>query len=353
MELQVQQMYQKSLKLQFEEKIEYLEKLLVICEDIDQPFYGYLTRFELMREYKVAGKDYRAILLYLENINLYLTHKFSSKPLLDEFPWAAGHIDSILDIQQKEINDFFEHMRRIYEINSYSLRCFYQEYYNYLMRIGKWEEGFTIYSRWMVEARDDVSQSIAKEEADRAFYYFTVGDYENGKYVFETVKKGVKSSQGTRKYAYPRAAKYYLELKDWEMLSYLIQSGYQFNKDGLDSAEEVAELLKPLAILNPKIAFKLWKKNKYKFNQTENQRAKYAYGVATYLLEKTLSSQIANTKTLKKMNATIQEMYDIQGWMDERNATDAYHEELMYWVQIWDNFNRALTKENNAGNSAN
>lgn len=338
MEQKIKQMYQDSLRLDSEEKIKQLEKLKIICDDTEDYLYLYLVNFELMKEYKKLGNNYRSIVLYESNIQICLKNNYDPSGLFDEFPWASRNIDSVLNIHQKEINDFFINMRKIFEVHSRSLRSYYQEYYSYLMRVGRWEEGFSNYSKWMVESRNGFSQSIGKEEADRTFYYFSVGDYQNAKYVFETVKKGLESPPGTRSYAYPRAAKYYLELKDWEMTSYLIQRGYEYNKNSIEKIEEVAEILKPLSILNPKIALKIWIKHRYHFKLTDNQRAKFSFGISAYLLDKTLGVYLSGTRRRHKLNENIKDMYDIQSWMDERNGTDSYHEELMYWSELWKNF---------------
>lgn len=338
--LEIKQMYQKSLKLKAEEKVESLEKLLVICEDTEEHSYGYLTRFELFKEYKQLNKIYSAIKLYLANVHVFLEYRFNSKPLLDSYSWVAKHIDSVFNIKQREITDFFNHMKNVYEISGYSLRSYYQEHYNYLMRVGRWEEGFATYSRWMVESRDESSQSIGQEESDRAFYYFNVGDYDNGKYVFEAVKKGIDCPPGTRTYAYPRAIRYYFELKDWEMTTYLMQRGYEYTKGKSSAIEEVAEIMKSLTILNPKIALKLWEKHRCSFSDSENKRAKHSFGISSYLLEKSLGAHLAGSYKLKKIEQNVQEMYEIQEYMDQRNGTDAYQEELMYWEEIWGNYNK-------------
>lgn len=337
---QLEQLYQKSIKLKNTQRTEYLEKLLVICQENDGQFYAYLIRFDLIHEYKKTGQIHRALNLYGENIVAYLEFRYDSTILLAEYPWMSRHIDSLIDIQQQEINDFFLHMKKIFEISGHTLRSYYQEYYSYLMRVGRWEEGFSIYSRWMVESRDKVSQSIAKEEADRAYYYFTVGDSQNGKYVFETVKKGIGSLPGIRTYSYARAVKYFFELKDWEMTSYLIHRGYDFSKNRIENLEEVAEIIKPLSVLNPKIAIKIWEKHRYHFKLTENARAKFSYGIASYLLDKSLNSYLLGSTKLRKMKVHTKEMYEIQSIMDERNGTEAYHEEIMYWLDIWKNFNK-------------
>ncbi|WP_456364092.1 hypothetical protein [Priestia aryabhattai] len=344
MKLEIEKMYQKSLKLKDEEKVDSLKNLLVICEDTEEHSYGYAIRFQLFKEYRAIGKLYNAIKLYMANIQVFLEHRYTIKPLLDNFAWVATYIDSVRNIQQKEINDFFNNMKNVYEISGFSLRSFYHEYYNYLMRIGKWEEGFTTYSRWMVESRDEASQSIGKEESDRAFYYFNVGDYDNGKYVFESVKKGFDCPSGTRTYAYARAVKYYFELKDWEMTSYLMQRGYDFAKYKQGATEEVAEIMKSLTILNPKIALKVWEKHRYEVNKSENERTKFSFGVSSYLLEKSLGAHLVGTKKLHKINECVKEMYDIQKFMDERNGTSAYHDELAYWGEVWDNFNKRTKK---------
>ncbi|MGF7535391.1 hypothetical protein AAGG74_17205 [Bacillus mexicanus] len=342
MEQQIKRMYQASKRLKGDRKIEHLECLLKNClNNNNQVLYEYLVRLELVNEYKDTGSIKKAIKHYLECLEIQSSEEFNVKPLFNLFPFIAKHIDSILDINLNEINNFFERMQRLFELHSNSLRCYYQEYYNYLMRVGKWEEGFVTYSKWMVESRSGYSESIGEEEADRAFYYFSVGDYQNGKYVFDTVKKGIESSPGTRAYAYPKAIRYFLELRDWEMTNILTQQGYSFCKDKIDRLEGVADILKTLSILNPKKAIKLWKHHRYDFLKTDNSRAKFSFGISAFILNKVFKLYSNDEVIQNKFNENIKEMYDIQSLMDNRNNNEAYQDELMYWVEIQD----ALYKE--------
>lgn len=341
MEQQIKRMYKISKQLKGDEKIQHLEYLLQKCQSNGDFLYEYMVRLELVSAYKEKASIQKAIRHYLECLDIHIEKGFNVIPLLNLFPFVAKHIDSILDIYQNEISSFFKKMKALFEEHSSSLRCYYQEYYNYLMRIGRWEEGFVTYSKWMVESRSGFSESIGEEEADRAFYYFTVGDYQNGKYVFDTVKKGIESSPGTRAYAYPKAIRYFIELRDWEMISILIQQGYTFCKNKMDRLEGIAEIIKPLVILNPKIAFRLWKRHRYDFSNTDNYRAKYSFGISTFLLKKVFNLD-SDENIINKFTENIKEMYDIQSWMDERNGTDSYHEELMYWLEI----HQAFYKEN-------
>lgn len=339
MEQNIEKIYRRSLKMNTDEKIRYLEDFILICEDFEEPFYRYIAQFDLIAEYKKTGQNYRAIQLYMDSIRIYLENTFDSKNVINEFPWMARHIESTSSVSVSVIRNFFDSMRIVFKRNGASLRSFYQEYFSYLIRVGEWEEGLSVYTKWVVETRDSFSQSIAKEEADRAIYYFLVGDYENAKYVFQTVEKGVQSPAGTKTYAYPRVVRFFLELREWEMTSYLIQRSFDFSKNKPETIEEIAEILKPLAILNTKIALKVWKQHRYYFAQTDNQRAKFSFGVAAYLITQNMDTTLAGTHTAPKLDKNIKQMYDIQKEMDERNGNNSYHQEIMYWLELKNRLN--------------
>lgn len=333
MRKKIEDMYLKSTKLKNGEKIKYLNQLIKMCKKERYLDYEYHINFDLMDELVKRGDAITALHLYRENIDVYLRSNVSSDKLVEWFPWAAYHVEVDLTCPQEIINDFFSKSKQMFEKSGHCLRSYYQEYYKYLIRIGEWDEAFRQYSKWMLEKRDFAAQSVYKEEADRALYFFTVGDYKNGEWIFDTVRKGIEVSNGVRVYAYARTARYYHEMGKKNQLEHLLRWGYRYSKNKIDRLEETAEFLKIIAIEQPKLALKLWEKHKYHFERTNNDRARFSFGIATYLLSKKLGHLLVGSPTEKRMDRIIEDMFDILEWMDERNQTDAYGMELLYWKE--------------------
>ncbi|WP_088363023.1 hypothetical protein [Bacillus cereus] len=340
MDLLLRQKYEETLKLNLKDKITNLEDLLVSCKQHKNAKLTYVVQFELMESYKIKGETYKAIQMYLNNIDLHIENRFDVKILLEHFPWVSTYIDSISSITQSEINNFFIKMENVFEYSIYSHRSYYQELYRYQLRVGNWNDAFETYTKWIVESRDAASQSMALEESERAIYYFLVGDNHNAKYIFNSVEKGIEGASGAKAFLFPRSARYYLELKEWEMAAYLIRRGYDFNKYKSDSLEELTEIMKILAVLNPKICLKIWKKHRYHINKSENERAHFSLGIAAQLIENSLCRLLIHSKNGDKLKVDIENMRRLQNAFDSRNQTSSYADEVEYWSNTWLRFNK-------------
>jgi hypothetical protein len=98
--------------------------------------------------------------------------------------------------------------------------------------------------------------------------------------------------------------------------------------------------MKILAVLNPKICLKIWKKHRYNIINSENERAHFSFGIAAQLIEKSLCRLLIHSKTGEKLKEDIESMSRLERLFDSRNQTSSYADEVEYWSNTWLKFNK-------------
>jgi hypothetical protein len=186
----------------------------------------------------------------------------------------------------------------------------------------------------MDENRDRASGSDASEEAERAYYYYLIGDNKTGEQIFETIDKGILTEKNLKLETTPRLYRYMLEEGNLDIALDKAFAIYNITKRKERYLSINAEAIKMIYLYNDKIAYDMWKRERWCYLTTENEYDRFQFGVATFLIYRNFSRVRKNSRIMMEMKRIVEEMYKIQNKYDQKNKNTHFIEEIMFWEKI-------------------
>lgn len=254
--------------------------------------------------------------------------------IIDFTPAMIKYMYASPDMQVIHVEIYFKKLETIYRRYGLSSRRIEQEKFKYYINLGLWEKSFKSFTKWMDEKRDRASGSDASEEADRAYYYYLIGDNGTGEQIFETIDKGILTEKNLKLETTPRLYRYMLEEGKLELALEKAFAIYNLTKRKEKYLAINAEAIKIVYLYNEKIAYDMWRKEHWNFLITENEYDRFQFGVATFLIFRNFTKIRKNSKIMIEMKRIVEEMYKIQVKYDKKNKNNHFIEEIMFWEKI-------------------
>ena len=255
--------------------------------------------------------------------------------LIKYMPDTIKFLYSKSNIETMHVEIFFKKMEILLERYGFSKRRIHQEKFKYYVHIGMWEKSFKCFTKWMNEPIDEKFINLGIEEADRAYYYFLIGDRQTGKHIYDSVETGLLIDKNLKIETTPRNLKYQIEGGDLEGAIQKAITIYKMTQKKERYLLLNSELMKIIFLYKESMAFEIWRREYLNYLSTPNEFDKFHFGVGTYLLYRSFIKNKKSSKQTMKMKRVIEEMYKIQEKYDLKNKNTHFKEEIFFWENIY------------------
>jgi hypothetical protein len=255
--------------------------------------------------------------------------------IIKYMPTTFKYLYSKGNIETMHVEILFKKIEILYERYGINTRRIHQEKFKYYVNLGMWEKSFKSFSKWMNTNIDENSFSIGLEEADRAYYYFLIGDRQTGKHIFENVENGILRDRNLRIETIPRNLKYQIEEGNLEGAVQQAITLYKMTQKRERNLHINSELMKIIFLYKETMAFEIWRREYNNYLKTPNDFDRFHFGVVTHLLYKSFINNKKSSKQTMKMKKVVEEMYSIQEMYDTKNKNTHFKEEIFFWENVF------------------